>query len=109
MPASCSRCGEKQMERNDWKLGSIAAEAVAEIAMSRIQRFGRRFGSSWLGRSAYDRTLERTAEAVCRAGETLPDYFALSLLLYSIHQPTAVYDVRTPAASHPGKLLAHAE
>ena len=49
--------------------------------------------------SAHSRVRERPAQEISRPGEAHFVFFALSLVLYSIHRPTAVYDVRTLAAA----------
>ena len=106
MQAYCSQCGEKRPDRSDWNFRSIAGEAFAELTN--------------LEHSKLWQTLRLL---VCRPGQLTRDYwsgrrkaylgpvklylvgFALSLVLYSIHQPTAVYDVRTLAAFNPSGNL----
>ena len=103
MAAYCSQCGEKRVDRDDWKLRHIAGETFSELVNVEHSKL-------W-------QTLRRL---VARPGQLTTEYwsgrrkgfigpvklylvtFAVSLVLYSIHQPTAVYDVRTLAAADPG-------
>jgi len=96
MQSYCARCGEKRPERDDWKLRNIAGEIVGELTNLEQSKLWQTF---WL--------------LVVKPGELTREYwsgrrkvflgpvklylvlFALSLVVYSIHQPTAVYDVRT--------------
>ncbi len=103
MGAYCSQCGEKRRDRTDWKLSSIAGEALAEITELEHSKLWQTFRlllfkpgqltqDYWSGRRK--RYLGPVKlYLVC---------FALSLVLYSIHQPTALYDVRTLAAADSG-------
>jgi len=106
MAAYCSRCGEKRRDRSDWKLSKIAGETFAEITdlehsklwqTMRLLVFkpGKLTHDYWSGRR------KRFLGPV----KLYLVFFALSLLLYSIHQPTAVYDVRTLAAANPSGNL----
>lgn len=102
MDAYCSRCGEKRRDRDDWKLSSIAGETFAEIT-----------------NLEHSKLLQTFRLLVFKPGQLTREYwngrrksflgpvklyfvlFALTLILYSIHRPTAVYDVRTLAAADP--------
>jgi hypothetical protein len=102
MDAYCSRCGEKRRDHADWKLSSIVSEAFAEITNLEHSKLWQTF---WL--------------LVFKPGQLTRNYwsgrrksfvgpvklylvlFALTLVLYSIHRPTAVYDVRSLAGADP--------
>ena len=100
MGAYCSRCGEKRREHADWKLSSIAGEAFEELTNLQHSKLWQTFRlllfkpgqltrDYWNGRrKRYLGPLK--LYLVC---------FALSLVVYSVHRPTAIYDVRTLAAS----------
>jgi hypothetical protein len=100
MAAYCSQCGEKRREHADWKLSRLASEAFAEftnLEHSKIwQTFrlllfkpGQLTRDYWSGRR----------KSYLGPVKLYLVFFALSLILYSIHRPTAVYDVRTLAAA----------
>jgi hypothetical protein len=102
MAEYCARCGEKRRDQADWKLSSIASEAVAEITdlehsklwqTLRLLAFkpGQLTGHYWSGRR------KRFIGPV----KLYFVFFALQLVLYSIHRPTAVYDVRTYVTAEP--------
>ena len=107
MQAYCARCGEKRPDRDDWKLQAIAGEALSEFTNLEHSKLwqtlrllvlkpGELTREYWAGRrKAYLGPVK--LYLVC---------FALSLLLYSIHEPTAVYDVRTLTAMAPDGTLA---
>ena len=102
----CSRCGEKRREQSDWQLSKIAGEAISELTEIEhsklwqtlrllLFRPGQLTNDNWQGRR------QRFIGPV----KLYLIFFALSLVLYSVHQPTAVYDVRTLAAvNEEGKL-----
>jgi hypothetical protein len=106
MQSYCAQCGEKRPERDDWKLQSIASEAFAEITSLEHSKVwqtlklllikpGQLTREYWSGRrKAYLGPLKLYLV-----------FFAVTLVLYSIHQPTAVYDVRTMAAFDRGGQL----
>lgn len=100
--AYCSACGEKRLEEADWSLSRIGGEAFAEIIdlehskvwqTLRLLLFkpGQLTRDYWQGRR----------KPFLGPLKLYFIFFALSLVLYSIHQPTAVYDVRTLAAANP--------
>ena len=107
MQAYCARCGEKRPHRDDWKLTSIAGEAFSELTNLEhsklwqtlrllVFRPGELTREYWTGRR----------KAYLGPVKLYLIFFALSLLLYSIHQPTAVYDVRTLTTMAPEGGLA---
>lgn len=100
--AYCGRCGEKRLDRDDWKLENIAGEAFSEVTNLEHSKLwqtlrllvlkpGQLTREYWSGRR----------KAYLGPVKLYLLFFALSLLLYSIHQPTAIYDVRTLAAADP--------
>jgi len=102
MGAYCSQCGEKRRDHADWKFSSIAGEAFSEITNFEHSKLwqtlrllllepGQLTREYWSGRR------KRYLGPV----KLYLIFFALSLVLYSIHGPTAVYDVRTLAAINP--------
>jgi hypothetical protein len=100
MAAYCSHCGEKRRDRTDWKLSSIAGEAFAEFTNLEHSKFWQTFRlllfkPGQLTRDYWSGRRKRYLGPV----KLYLGCFALSLVLYSIHQPTAVYDVRTLAAA----------
>ena len=107
MLAYCARCGEKRPERADWKLQNIAGETFAELINVEhskvwqtikllVLRPGELTREYWRGRR----------KSFLGPVKLYLVFFAASLLLYSIHQPTAVYDVRTLSAADPGGRFA---
>ena len=100
MVVYCSRCGEKRREAADWKLSKIGGDIVSEITdleQSKLWRTLRLLllKPGQLTRDYWDGSRKPFVGPV----KLYLVFFALSLLLYSIHQPTAVYDVRTLAAA----------
>lgn len=98
MAAYCSQCGEKRRDRADWKLSSIAGEAFAEITNLEHSKLWQTFRlllckPGQLTREYWSGRRKRYLGPV----KLYLVFFALSLVLYSIHQPTAIYDVRTLA------------
>ena len=96
MQTYCAHCGEKRPDRDDWKLQSVAGEAFSELTNlehSKLWRTlrllvfkpGELTRDHWAGRR----------KAYLGPLKLYLIFFALTLVLYSIHQPTAVYDVRT--------------
>lgn|GEM_PF-2626639 len=106
MATYCSQCGEKRRDRTDWKLSSIASEACAEITNLEHSKLWHTFRlllfkPGQLTREYWSGRRKRFLGPV----KLYLVFFALSLVLYSIHRPTAVYDVRTLAAfDSAGKL-----
>ena len=103
METYCSRCGEKRRESTDWKLSEISGEVISEITDLEHSKLWRTL------RLLLSKPGQLTAEYW--HGRRKPSLgpvklylicFALSLVLYSIHQASAVYDVRTLAKSQPG-------
>lgn len=102
MAAYCSGCGEKRRDRTDWQLSSIASAAFAEITSLEHSKLWQTlrlllFKPGQLTREYWHGRRQRFLGPV----KLYLVFFALSLILYSIHQPTAVYDVRTLAAADP--------
>ena len=96
----CSACGEKRRDRTDWKLSSIAGETFAELTSLEHSKLWQTlrlllFKPGQLTRDYWEGRRKRYLGPV----KLYLGFFALSLVLYSIHQPTAVYDVRTLAAA----------
>ena len=107
LAAYCSRCGEKRRDRSDYQLSSIAGEAFSEIANlehSKVWQSLRllllKLGQ--LTRYHWDGVRKRFLGPL----KLYLVFFALSLLLYSIHQGTAVYDVRTLTTADPSGRVA---
>lgn len=100
MGAYCSQCGEKRRDRADWKLSSILGETFAELTNLEHSKLWQTlrlllFKPGQLSRDYWNGRRKRylgplKLYLVC---------FALSLVAYSVHRPTAIYDVRTLAAS----------
>ncbi|HYJ04659.1 MAG TPA: DUF3667 domain-containing protein [Chthoniobacterales bacterium] len=102
MSAYCSACGEKRRDRDDWKLSSIAGETFAEITNLEHSKLWQTFRllllkPGQLTRDYWNGRRKRYLGPV----KLYLVFFALSLVLYSIHRPTAVYDVRTFTAANP--------
>lgn len=100
MGAYCSECGEKRRDRDDWKLSSIAGETFAEITNLEHSKLWQTFRlllfkPGQLTRDYWNGRRKRYLGPV----KLYLVFFALALVLYSIHQPTAIYDIRTLAAS----------
>jgi hypothetical protein len=101
MKAYCSRCGEKRRDHVDWKLSSIASEIFSEITNLEHSKLWQTFRlllfkPGQLTRDYWNGWRKRFLGPV----KLYLVFFALTLLLYSIHRPTAVYDVRTFAATN---------
>ena len=106
MAAYCSQCGEKRRDRADWRLSSIASEAFAEITNLEHSKLWQTFRlllfkPGQLTREYWGGRRKRFLGPV----KLYFVFFALSLVLYSIHRPTAVYDVRTFTAANPAGWL----
>lgn len=100
MAAYCSHCGEKRRDRTDWKLSHLASEAVAEVIDLEHSKLWQTFRlllfkPGQLTRDYWNGRRKRYIGPV----KLYLVCFALSLVLYSFHQPTAIYDVRRHAAS----------
>jgi hypothetical protein len=90
----CSRCGEKRRDRTDWKLSRIAAETFAELTDLEHSKLWQTF------RLLVFKPGQLTREYWSGRRKRFPGpvklyfvVFALYLVLYSIHRPTAAYDV----------------
>ena len=107
MAAYCSRCGEKRRDRADYQLSSIAGETFSEIANLEHSKLWQTLRllllkPGQLTRYHWDGVRQRFLGPL----KLYFVFFAASLVLYSIHQPTAVYDIRTLAASDAsGRLI----
>ena len=76
MAAYCNRCGEKRRDRADWKLSNIASEAFAEFTNLEHSKLWQTFRLLLFKPGQLTREdLERPAEKVSRAGETLSRLF----------------------------------
>jgi len=100
MGAYCGECGEKRRDRADWKLSSIAGETFAELTNLEHSKLWQTFRlllfkPGELTRDYWKGRRKRYLGPV----KLYFIFFALSLVLYSIHRPTAVYDIRTLAAA----------
>ena len=100
MAAYCSQCGEKRRDHADWKLSRLASEALAEVTDLEHSKLWQTFRlllfkPGQLTRDYWNGRRKRYLGPV----KLYLVCFALSLVLYSVHQPTAIYDVRTLAAS----------
>ncbi len=109
MAAYCSRCGEKRPERDDWKLRHIAGETFAELVNVEHSKLWRTLRlllakPGQLTREYWDGRRKPFIGPV----KLYLVFFALMLVLYSIHQGTAVFDVRTFVAADPDGGLARA-
>jgi len=98
MKAYCSHCGEKRRDHTDWKLSNIAGEAFAEVTNLEHSKLWQTFRlllfkPGQLTREYWNGRRKRFLGPV----KLYLVFFALSLLVYSIHRPTAIYDVRTLA------------
>ena len=106
MEAYCGRCGEKRPERDDWTLQNIAGETFGElinVEHSKLWRTLRLLVArpGQLTREYWDGRRKPSIGPV----KLYLVFFALMLVLYSIHQGTAVFDVRTLAAADPNGNL----
>src|SRR5687767_13831822 len=106
MGAYCSECGEKRRDRAEWKLSNIASEMFAEFTNLEHSKLWQTFRlllfkPGQLTRDYWNGRRKRYVGPV----KLYLVFFALSLVVYSIHQPTAVYDVRTLAAADSGGNL----
>jgi len=100
MDAYCSQCGEKRRDRTEWKLSNIASEMFAEFTNLEHSKLWQTFRlllfkPGQLTRDYWNGRRKRYLGPV----KLYFIFFALSLVLYSIHRPTAVYDIRTLAAA----------
>ena len=105
--AYCSRCGEKRRDRSDYQLSSIASEAFSEIANLEHSKLWQTLRllllkPGQLTRDHWDGIRVRYLGPL----KLYFIFFALSLLLYSIHQGTAVYDVRRLTVADPSGRMA---
>jgi hypothetical protein len=98
--AYCSQCGEKRRDRSDFKLSTIASETVGEITNLEHSKLWQTFRLLLLkpGQLTRDHWVGRRKRYLGPVKLYLI-VFAISLVLYSIHQPTAIYDVRTFVAA----------
>lgn len=110
MAEYCGRCGEKRRDHADWKLSRMAAETFAEITDLEHSKLWQTlrllvFKPGQLTREYWSGRRKRFLSPV----KLYIVFFALQLVLYSIHRPTAVYDVRTYVTGDPtgefGRLL----
>lgn len=107
MDAYCSQCGEKRRDHEDWKLSHLADEALEELTNLERSKLWQTFRlllfkPGQLTRDHWSGRRKRYLGPV----KLYLIFFALSLVLYSIHQTTAVYDVRTLARSDArGKIM----
>ena len=95
MDAYCSQCGEKRRDHADWKLSSIAGEAFEELTNLERSKLWQTFRLLLFkpGQLTRDYWNGRRKPYLGPVKLYLI-FFALTLVLYSIHRPTAVYDVR---------------
>jgi hypothetical protein len=98
--AYCSHCGEKRRDRAEWRLSNIASEMFAEFTNLEHSKLWQTFRlllfkPGQLTRDYWNGRRKRYLGPV----KLYFIFFALSLVLYSVHRPTAVYDIRTLAAA----------
>ena len=100
MAAYCSHCGEKRRDHADWKLSSILGETFAELTNLEHSKIWQTFRLLLFkpGQLSLDYWNGRRKRYIGPVKLYLV-CFALSLVLYTVHQPTAIYDVRRHAAS----------
>lgn len=103
----CGRCGEKRRDRADWKLSSIAGETLSELTNLEHSKLWQTFRlllfqPGELTRHYWNGRRKRYLGPV----KLYLVFFAVTLLSYSIHRPTAVYDVRTFTATN-SRLAQH--
>lgn len=106
MAAYCNRCGEKRRDRADWKLSAILGETFAELTNLEHSKLWQTFRlllfkPGQLTRDYWNGRRRRYLGPL----KLYLVFFALSLVLYSIHGPTAIYDVRTFTAANPTSWL----
>ena len=96
----CSQCGEERIDRDHLKLGSFAHRALEDFTDLEHSKF---FGtlSSLVRRPGFltQEYLRGRKKAYLGPLKLYLTFFALSLFLYSIYRPVAVYDMRTLTAS----------
>jgi uncharacterized protein DUF3667 len=96
----CSQCGEEKIDRNHLKLSSFAHRAFEDFTDLEHSKF---FGtlSSLVRRPGFltQEYLGGRKKAYIGPLKLYLTIFALSLFLYSIYRPVAVYDMRTITAS----------
>ena len=96
----CRKCGEKRLEREQWKLSAMAGEVFDEITDLDHSKVWHTF--SHLLRRPGELTAEYWRGRRKRYLGPIKLYivlFALGLILYSIHRPTATLDIETMAAA----------
>ena len=109
LAAYCSRCGEKRRDRADYQLSSIAGEAFSEIANLEHSKLWQTLRLLLLKPGQLTRYhWEGVRQRFLGPLKLYFVFFAVSLVLYSVHQPTAVYDIRTLAASEASGRLTRA-
>ena len=96
----CSRCGEEKIDRDHLKLRAFARRAFADFTDLEHSKF---FGtlSSLVLRPGFltQEYLGGRKKAYLGPIKLYLTIFAISLFLYSIYRPVAVYDMRTIVAS----------
>ena len=96
----CAQCGEEKIDRDHLKLGSFAHRALEDFTDLEHSKF---FGtlSSLVRRPGFltQEYLRGRKKAYLGPLKLYLTIFALSLFLYSIYRPVAVYDMRTITAS----------
>ena len=96
MQAYCGHCGEKRPDRSDWKLSAIVGETVSELTELEHSKVWQTLSLLIFKPGQLTREYWRGRRKVFLGPVKLYlVFFALSLVVYSIHQPTAVYDIRT--------------
>ena len=96
----CSQCGEEKIDRDHLKLGSFAHRALEDFTDLEHSKF---FGtlSALVRRPGFltQEYLGGRKKAYLGPLKLYLTFFALSLFLYSIYRPVAVYDMRTLTAA----------
>ena len=102
MAAYCDQCGEKRRDRTDWNLRTLPPRPLPRSRTSSTPSSGKPSGFSFLSRvTSHASTWNGRRKRFLGPVKLYLVFFALSLVLYSIHWPTAIYDVRTFTAADP--------
>ncbi|HEX4668305.1 MAG TPA: DUF3667 domain-containing protein [Chthoniobacterales bacterium] len=92
----CAACGERRLERDHLKLSNFAAAAVEEITDLEHSKLLRTLQALFLQPGLLtNEYLRGRRQSFIGPVKVYLTIFALSFLIYSIYQPTAVYDVQT--------------
>jgi len=98
----CAQCGEEKIDRDHLKLGSFAHRALEDFTdLEHSKFFGTLF--SLFARPGFltQEYLRGRKRAYIGPVKLYLTIFAISLFLYSIYRPVAVYDMRAITAADP--------